>query len=79
MRTATASVSALMLYGSCAALKYPASSGCTARTPTRSPAAARTFENVFETTRFGLRSICGTSVVPAKSAYASSTSTTLSG
>ena len=47
--------------------------------PTRNPAAARTFENVLEMTMFGNSARRPTSEVPAKSEYASSTSTSVSG
>src|SRR5207249_5659071 len=78
-RAATASVSVLTLYGSAAAVKYPMRSGWTMSTPTRKPAAASTLENVFEMTRFGNSSIRETSDLPAKSEYASSTRTSVSG
>src|SRR5688572_6787850 len=63
----TASVIALTLYGSCDARYSSASSGCATSTPRRSPAAARTFENVLLMTMFGCVAIAWTSEVPAKS------------
>src|SRR5687768_814291 len=75
----TASVIALTLYGSCDARYSSASSGCATSTPSRSPAAARTFENVLLMTIFGCVAIAWTSEVPAKSEYASSSSTSVVG
>ena len=66
-RAATASVSVLTLYGSAAAWKKPMSCGCTMSTPTRSPAAASTFEKVLEMIMFGNSARRPTSEVPAKS------------
>ena len=75
----TAVVSGLTLYGSWIARKISSMRGCTMRRPSRRPAAASTFENVFVTMMFGWSAIRGTTELPAKSLYASSTRTTVSG
>src|SRR2546428_6557973 len=76
---ATACVSALTLYGSCTARNISATVGCVRSTPTRRPADARTFEKVLLMTMFGCAASSGRSVVRAKSLYASSTRTSVSG
>src|SRR5207249_1858866 len=77
--TATAWVSAPTFEGSCTARKTSARSECMMRIPTRRPAEASTFEKVLLMIMFGCPARSGRSVRRAKSLYASSTSTSVSG